>query len=475
MLALLLLAFPLVVWAQEGTQPIAYGQRVEGQWFAPGAGVLYRFSAQQGDIITVTLDALDTSPAGPDPFLILLDDEQRRVLAVDNDSGGNRGARLRFVMPDTADYLIKATVTPESSRSGRFVLSLSLTNPTPTPSPYADAPRIAPLADQQRAELNDSARFRLYAFSAKRGTALHFNVAVENNLPVGLYLYAADFAERLAAAELGSPLEITAPADGLHFLAVARAGESGGGAYTLTARGITSPVPDAEIPTAVAIIPGQTQNGVIGPAFANLFRFAGTANRTVRLDLDTPDGPHLVILVADANFSQVAAGEGSIRALTLPRSGTYYIVAARLGGPNDVEQGAYTLNLQGTLPDATPRPTAAVNAGGSTPRIVALGYGGSVTGVIDNKQYVHYFTFTGNQGDVITLRLTQTSAQTFAPLLYLYDYSDPQVKALVASSDNGQIAGYELPNNGAYLVVVTRVGQAQSDESGNFVLTLEHQ
>src|SRR5258708_9268880 len=70
---------------QNAPQPISYGQTVNGKLSTAQVEILYTFPANQGDSITVTMDVTD---GALDPLVILVDETQQTVLAVDNDSGG---------------------------------------------------------------------------------------------------------------------------------------------------------------------------------------------------------------------------------------------------------------------------------------------------------------------------------------------------------------------------------------------------
>src|SRR5438132_980803 len=117
---------------QNSPQPLAYGQTVTGELTTQRPEALYIFAAQQGDVITITMDLVD---GNLDPLVILVDQSQQMVLAVDNDSGGNHNARLRFVIPASASYVVRATVVQGSGDiKGTYKLALLLGNPTPPPS-----------------------------------------------------------------------------------------------------------------------------------------------------------------------------------------------------------------------------------------------------------------------------------------------------------------------------------------------------
>src|SRR5258708_4554848 len=159
--------------AQATPQPIAYGQTVTGDLAPDRTEALYVFTAQAGDSITITMDTDGNSTL--DPLVILVDQSQQTVLAVDNDSGGNRNSRLRFVIPASGNYGIKAPgVQGVGEITGIYKLALLPGNPTPPPPGSANAPVIAAFdpANDMPGYLNDAVRFHLYTKNVKKGSPI---------------------------------------------------------------------------------------------------------------------------------------------------------------------------------------------------------------------------------------------------------------------------------------------------------------
>jgi len=711
---------------QSGPQPIAYGQTVTGELSNQQVEALYNFAAQQGDTITITMDAVE---GNLDPLVILVDQSLTNVLAVDNDSGGNRNARLRYIIPTSTSYVIRATTVQGAGEiKGKYRLTLTLGNPTPTPSPTANAPLIAPFRPGEiiKGDLSDDARFHLYSLRAKQGDLIAATLEVPNNLQAGIYLYSADFRE-IRRAELGEPLDVKAPADGLYFLMVARAATSGSGTFVLrqgvtsgssgvsismnrTARGTisadsaiktyslrgttgesivarmrrlsgdlvpylyvvaidsgktlaqatgttgiaelsltlpadgtyaifatregqqsgtttgdyaliitlpgeASPVPaafkgytpiqlggkasgtidntvfaapylfaaeagdviqatmtvsegdlspylliqnpngdtvaesgdstgkpNAQVQTTItrsgyyalvatragfasgktagkydlllevldqdktarageglSLVAGQTQTGAIGPQIANLYRFDVPTESTINLDVIAAPGVEIVTILADSTFQQIAVNSGSIRGAALSQSGTYFVIVARRGGPNDPSVGSYTIALQGTLqgtvrpvPTIPTAPTAALvtptvvaqvatrpaTSNPASPDITPIKYGDTISGTITNQRFLYYYTFQGNAGDVVTIQMTHIPGGKLDPLLYLYVYSNGKPNPIAGNNDvepgnvDAGIVKFKLPQTGLYLIAATRMGAAQGQTEGNFILML---
>ncbi len=453
-----------------GQACLTYGQVVTGSLSAAQPEARYLFSGREGDALLITVDALEAEAL--DPFVILLDAAQQQVYAVDDNNGGGVNARLRYVLPRNGDYLIKVLGAPNSNRTfGAFRLALSLINPTPTPSPLSQLPRLAPLraGETIRAELSDLAPFRLYAAYGMPERPLRFRLSIENNLPVGMYLYSTDFEARLATAELNDSLAFTPPAEGWYWLVVARIPPTGGSAYTL----LREPEPAlSEVPLAegVRLVAGLAQEGAISPRFATLYQFEAQSGSLADLLLQTQTALPALILLADENFEQVALGEGALRGIELQRSGRHYVIVARSGGVNDTASGSYTLTLSGALtPPATPTPAP-------PPPIMPIRYGETLRGILDNQRFLAYYAFTGKHGESVLIEMAASSG-TLDAALYLYLYQDNQ-PVLIASNDNlssesrDAAIRAELTADGDYLIVASRAGAAQGSTQGAYQISL---
>jgi hypothetical protein len=104
---------------------ISYGQTVTGTIDAESY-VYYDFTGQAGDNIEVTLEA---ASGDLDPYAGLLDADNN-VLAEDDDSAGNRNARLMFTLPAAGTYTIVATryEFENGTTTGDFHLTLKKLN-----------------------------------------------------------------------------------------------------------------------------------------------------------------------------------------------------------------------------------------------------------------------------------------------------------------------------------------------------------
>lgn len=446
---------------QNGPQPLAYGQTVSGKLTTRQPEALYIFAAQQGDAITVTMEA----EGNLDPLVILVDQSQQTVIAVGNAAGGSQSARLRFVIPDSANYIIRATAVQGSGDiNGSYKLTLTLGNPTPTPSPHANAPLIAPLEPGEAitGDLSDAVRFHLYSLRARQGEPITARLELTGNLQAGLYLYTADFRE-VARAELGEALNAHAPADGLYFLMVARAASSGAGTFTLY-QGSDS--------ATTSIGPGKTVRGAITADNAvKTYSLQGASGQMIVARMRRLSGDLAVFLyvVAIDNGQTIAqaAGDNGVAELSvvLPANGMYAVVATREGKQTGTTTGDYSLTVS---PPGQSAPIPPAFQG-----YAPLQYGDKVSGTIDDKTYAIPYVFAGEAGDAIEATMSAASDSHLDSYLILQNANGDAI----AEDDNGGGAQNArlratLPIGGYYALIATRARFAQGTTTGHFDLQL---
>lgn len=446
--------------AQSATPlPIGYGQTLTGELAAPRTELLYAFAATQGDSIAITLRK---TGGEIDPFLILLDSSQQNVLAVDNDSAGEQDARIRYVIPASGSYLIRATSTLNNQTSrGTYELSLSLQNPTPTPSATANAPVIAAL-DQGGAvsgDLNDAVPFRLYRIVAQASEQRAFTLDVSDGLQAGMYLYDATFSERLAVAELGQALQVVTPAEGQYFVVVARTGPQGAGSFTLR---------DTDAASAVSIAVGQSLRSSITPENpVRSYAFTGTQGQQLRVRMRRVSGdlaPYAYLVATDSGFiiaeGQPAGGLAEFT-VTIPRGGSYAITVTREGKAEGTTTGDFILSVN----DATGLPSLPAAFGGYTP----LSYGTSFKGTIDDGNYLWGFSFYAGRGE--TIELTLKGGGGLAPFLLLQNENGDTI----SQSDKGTnpaVLRFRAMQAGFYGVLATRQDLKAGASSGAFEIAI---
>lgn len=439
--------------AQDEGLKIGYGDQREGELSASESEGVYRFQGAQGDSITITVNALEGSL---DPLLILLDSARQQVLALDDNNGGGRDARLRFVLPADGIYVITVTMAPGSG-VGRYRLGLNLNNPTPIPVGAISTPLIAPILPDVPASgrLDSASGIALYALKGTGNSAIRVELAADLGLEASLSLFADDLRTRLASGE-GTVLTAILPGDGVFFVVVSRV--KGEGSISLKAD--YTPLIDAPLPDLPVLIPGQSVAGVIDLDFARTFRFAGDQGSAVRFDLDFTEGLEVIAVLADASFHQIAVSAGSLARVLLPSTGTYYVMVMRRAGVADPQSGSFSLTLSGAPPEVPLQPIA---------------FGQSLNGEINDSRYRVEYVIRAAAGEGIVIHLEATSGSQLDPLVLLLDSNgailgrnDDRAPGLVNAS-----LPYQFSESGRYVVVATRQGEATGKSSGGYRLQIE--
>src|SRR5258708_878571 len=104
-----------------------------------------------------------------------------------------------------------------------------------------------------------------------------------------------------------------------------------------------------------------------------------------------------------------------------------------------------------------------------------IDFGQSVTGRISNDAFRVVYSFQGRKGDIIDATLKATD-DGLDPVLLLTDDKN----TLLAVSDDSQgsfnasIVSQQLPQDGAYFLIVTRFGQERGLTTGAYSLMLAH-
>ncbi len=105
-----------------------------------------------------------------------------------------------------------------------------------------------------------------------------------------------------------------------------------------------------------------------------------------------------------------------------------------------------------------------------------LAYGGTATGTISDAQYEWLYTFTGEQGDAVTITLRATGTG-LDPYLILRDAGGRQIAVNDDAPGGGTldaaIENVVLPTDGTYTIVATRFQGQAGASGGGFELTLQ--
>jgi hypothetical protein len=143
-------------------------------------------------------------------------------------------------------------------------------------------------------------------------------------------------------------------------------------------------------------------------------------------------------------------------------SGVYRIVVGRFGYGQGSTEGDYRLTL--------------ARVGASSASGSALRYGDKVINTITDTQPQLYFSFRARRGDIVAIQMQRVSGD-LDPVLQLVN----QRSFIIAENDdvpgigsqNAQISGLIIEEEGTYVIIASRYGQAAGRSTGSFVLELE--
>jgi hypothetical protein len=513
-------------------QTIEYGDVVRGEITNETFEELWVFEGQAGDVVTITMRALDG--ASLDPTLILLRPDG--ALARENDDAAAAGTNeigqldsqiVEYELREDGTYTIVATRfggSDEVGGEGRYELSLvegatpdnngtGGTGSTDLPPTVTQAQLMGEIeiGGAVEGQITNEVFSNAWTFEGIAGQVVTITMqrgadSLDPSLrllgPEGTIIAESDDVGQNDSGLAAFDAQISAfelPSDGTYTIIAARYGgrntRGNQGPYTLTlTEGDASTAIVPTTPTTPVVIDtiayGDSVRGQItDEAFSQLWQFEGQVGQTITItmlrDGRTLDpylrliGPDGAVLAEndDARSTGIGALNAQIAEFTLPMDGTYTIDATRYGAEAATNSvGTYTLTLE--TGDAPVEP-----ATGQLPDVDMRGEivsGTPVTGEISDMSFAQGWMFDGNEGDIVTITL-QRQARTLDPLLQLVgpdgtvlaendDVSNP-VEGL--DSTDSQIVEFVLPTTGRYTIVATRFGRTNRGSVGEYTLTLE--
>ncbi len=475
--------------------PLAYGQQVEGIVTDERPGAYYVFQAAANDQVVIHMAAQD---GDLDSFLYLYG-PNGEIVGQDDDSGGSLDAELAVVIPAEGNYTILATRFGRQNGSSMGSYLLSLTSPSHAGSPsileqsvqgedalppnFVGLTRIA-YGDTVAGTLTNEDYFRTYIFQGRADDRLVITLdQVSGDLDPMIVLLDSQvntIAQNDDQSETNrnARLEYTLPADGYYaILATRYRGEQGStaGDFILRLEVTNAPAGGSVVALlpAVALSSGMPAVGQIGDAMAAIYTFYASEGDFVELTL-TASGPldqEGILILADADLGEIAVStEGNLRQV-ITQDGLYTVIVSRQGGPLGEARGSFQLALTGAR-EAGAVPSSASQEATGAPN--ALTYGAVISGEIRNGQPRVEYTFEGQAGDRVTIRLNAVDA-TLDPLVILLA---PDGQEIARDDDSGGnlnalIDSILLTREGTYTVIATRFEERQGASQGRFELHLE--
>ena len=150
----------------------------------------------------------------------------------------------------------------------------------------------------------------------------------------------------------------------------------------------------------------------------------------------------------------------TVNQIPLPRSTTYTLVIGRFGYNQGSTTGEYELNIE--------------RIGVSAESGSALRFGDTVANTITETEPQIFYSFRALRGDIVTLTMRRDSG-TLDPFLQVVN-ARRQILAAnddMPESNNARIERLIIEEDGQYLIIASRYGEAAGQTTGSFLLTLE--
>ena len=282
-------------------------------------------------------------------------------------------------------------------------------------------------------------------------------------------------------------LTFVIPTDGAYIIQATQAGgipPEGGGTFSLNlttavegnvptsepvpAETPVPATPASDIPVAqgdstrlVKLQPGATERGTLDRQVALRFYWfeAEPGAQIMVTPEQMADFQPLIVLYNAAFVEQQRAAPGAGIRTILPDGGIYFLAVSL---PDTGSAGGG----YGFVFDQSANPATSEN-------YIDIAYGESQSGNIDANIPAVTYRFSGSAGDAVTITMSRAGGDLNS---YLY-LLDEQGQLLYEDNDSGGDNGdaqinFTLPDDGIYLIVATRLGQAQGTTSGSYLLAL---
>ena len=228
----------------------------------------------------------------------------------------------------------------------------------------------------------------------------------------------------------------------------------------------------AQEDTDTGLIYGSTISGrVDNTTPREVHFFDGLRGEVVSIELEVTGGDlDPVLTVFDGSGTLIANLDDStgnrvpdLPSLRLPNSERYFVAVSRFGYGLGTTGGSYELRIERV---------GVSSASGST-----LRYGDQVINSINNMTPQLYYSFRASQGDIVNVRMRRVSGD-LDPYLQVVDsnafvLADNDDTLGASTPFDSTIDGLVIEQDGTYVIVASRYGQAAGTSSGNFVLVIE--
>jgi uncharacterized protein YraI len=447
---------------------INYGAAVEGVINNTTPVLHYTFQAQAGDTAQIRL----RSTSGDlDPFLILLGPNAQEIQRNDDSQTTTRDSAIEITILVDGTYTIVATryLEAEGQTAGEFSLSLEKVTAV-EPGQSTTITYGQTLTGTVERDIG----FVRYTFEAQAGDIIDIQMqGTSGNLDPLLVLLNAQDVELArnddadTATSRDSAIQgFAIPADGAYIIVATRFGENDGvseGTFDLTLTLTTSPTP------AVGVGEVQTATGTISnDQPGQSFTYTVNADEVVTVELVATSGdldPLLIILAPDGreivrNDDLSSDSTNSrIENILLNEHGDYSFIATRYQQGAGASAGDFEIRLIPTV------------SGGEPTGIFAqpISYGVTSNGSITHGGDFVIYTFQGQAGDSVTIRLTAVSGNLDTLLILTDNFGNEITRNddINGTNTNSEIANVVLTGDNYYTIIAMPF-----DGTGDFQLQL---
>ena len=439
----------------QGAIQVAYGEQFEGTLFPPADSDLLAFSGSAGDAVVIALTSADF-----DPFLEL--EIEGEVVAVNDDGGEGLSSLLDFVLPVSAEYLVRVR-SFNNTGSGSYAIMLDDVTPPIAMQAAVDT------SGTREAAIANAGEIHLHPLTVAGLSQVQIDLA-STEFDAFLTLFAGtgagdrNEANFLASDDdggvgLNSRIELVLPAG--DYLIEARPLSSGlTGAYSLQVQ-LTPIEGDEDDPSPVLLAYGDEVSGTLSPAGdEDVHEFTGQAGDEIEIDVASDDiDPFVELSFNGEVLASDDDGGDDLDALidnfVLPQSASYRVTVRSLEG----ESGTYRVALRNLTPPLT---------------LHDIIGSGSQAGSLDQGGQIQLFPFSLDERSRVQIDLVSSDFDAFLSLFAGGGPEDRQQGSLLAEDDNsggGNNARLSVDlRPGSYLI---EARDAVSDSAGDFGLELK--
>lgn len=440
----------------------------------------YVFEARAGDVVTILMQKTDGTL---DSTLYLLDASGNQLESNDDyDPGVSLDAGIiGFAIPADGVYTIVATRFQEQngSSSGGFQLSLQRGDEV-IPGPAAGGNQIG-YGDVINGEISADEWSIRYVFEARSGDVIDIQMnSLQDDLDPFVALLGPDGTEIVSndddpdAGTLNSYLrEYVIPTDGLYTIVATRYSREEGdsfGPFELRLDRVGSA--ESLFYNEGSVELGTPIIGSITPdEHARFYFFEGQDGQTVTIDLDAQSGElDALLILVGPDGREIARNDdrassdsnATLDNIRLTESGQYTIVATRYRQMWGESFGNFTLTIH-----ESDGPSQLA----SYPREIRLGI--PETDSLSGNSDVRYYSFAGQAGDMMTIRM-QVVGEGLDPYLIVENAFGMEIArndddlSDDVNGDNAALYDLVLPADGYYTILATTLSQSLTE--GDFEL-----